>query len=267
MIEKVIHYCWFGKNPLPKSAIKCINSWKKFLPGYKIVEWNESNFDINLCKYTKQAHDCKQWAFVSDVARFWILYNFGGVYFDTDVELVKPIDDILSKGPFMGIELESSSTSQFLVAPGLGMAANPGLGMAANPGLGMAANPGLGIYKEVLDYYYSANFLDQNGNIIPHTVCTIVTSILVKHGLRFINDLQLIDEIYIYPSSYFCPLDYKTKQLVITDDTRSIHWYSASWFSKKQRLVSFIRFALLKILGKSLYYYLLNLYKSKFRKL
>ena len=104
MIPKIIHYCWFGRNPLPESAIKCINSWKKFFPDYEIKEWNEDNFDVNIIPYTAEAYEAKKYAFVSDYARFWILYHFGGIYFDTDVEVIKPFDDILERGPFMGRE-------------------------------------------------------------------------------------------------------------------------------------------------------------------
>lgn len=104
MIPKVIHYCWFGGNPLPNIAVKCINSWKKYFPDYEIIEWNESNFDLFSCDYCREAYDAKKWAFVSDYARFKILYEHGGVYFDTDVEVIKSMDDILQKGAFIGRE-------------------------------------------------------------------------------------------------------------------------------------------------------------------
>lgn len=104
MIPRTIHYCWFGRTPLPDKAKICIESWKKFMPDYEIKEWNEDNFDVNIIKYTAEAYKLKKYAFVSDYARFWILYHYGGVYFDVDVELIKPIDDILARGAFMGCE-------------------------------------------------------------------------------------------------------------------------------------------------------------------
>ena len=104
MIPKVIHYCWFGGNPLPELAKICIDSWKKYLPDYEIKEWNETNFDLDSCEYIREAYNCKKWAFVSDYARFWILYNYGGLYFDTDVEILNPLDDIIKCGSFMGNE-------------------------------------------------------------------------------------------------------------------------------------------------------------------
>ena len=124
MIPKVIHYCWFGGNPLPASAKKCIASWRKYLPDYEIKEWNESNFDVNIIPYTAEAYKAKKYAFVSDYARFWIFYKYGGLYFDTDVEVIKNMDDIIAKGPFMGCENEAKAGAtpvQLGVAPGLGL--------------------------------------------------------------------------------------------------------------------------------------------------
>jgi len=117
MIPKVIHYCWFGRNPLPSLAIKCIESWRKYLPDYEIKEWNEDNFDVNIIPYTQEAYQVGKYAFVSDYARFWILYKYGGLYFDTDVEVIKPMDDIIARGPFMGCEKDVSDTSVASVAP------------------------------------------------------------------------------------------------------------------------------------------------------
>ena len=129
MIPKIIHYCWFGRNPLPSLAIKCIASWKKYLPDYEIKEWNEDNFDVDVIPFTKEAYAAKKYAFVSDYARFKILYEEGGLYFDTVVEVIRPLDDIISKGAFMGCECDANDTSVASVAPGLGLGVNPGLGL------------------------------------------------------------------------------------------------------------------------------------------
>ena len=127
MIPKVIHYCWFGRNPLPDSALKCIESWKKYLPDYDIKEWNEDNFDVNIIPYTAEAYKLKKYAFVSDYARFWILYKYGGLYFDTDVEVIKPMDDIIARGPFMGLEKEDLSVEKRnLINSGLGLGMRKG---------------------------------------------------------------------------------------------------------------------------------------------
>lgn len=198
MIPKIIHYCWFGRNPLPELAVKCIASWKKFLPDYEIKEWNEDNFDVNIIPYTQEAYKVKKYAFVSDYARFWILYKYGGLYFDTDVEVIKPMDDIIAKGPFMGCENEVGS----------GMATT----LAVAPGLGLGVNPGLGLYKEMLDLYEKLHFIEEDNSFNLKTVVSYTTEILCNHGLRNTNEIQECAGIWIYPKEYFCPIDYETKK-------------------------------------------------------
>jgi hypothetical protein len=210
MIPKIIHYCWFGGNPLPKSAQKCIRSWKKYFPDYEIKEWNEQNFDVNSILYTRQAYERKKYAFVSDYARFHILYQYGGLYFDTDVEVIKPMDDLLAKGAFMGIEKDADK-----------------VGVAA--GLGLAAEPKMSIYKEIVDHYHQVPFVDEDGNQIPGTVVKHVTDVLIQKGFALKDEIQQVADIWIYPNEYFNPLEDATGKLTITPNTRSIHWYSKTW--------------------------------------
>lgn len=211
MIPKVIHYCWFGRNPLPPLAIKCIDSWKKYLPDYEIKEWNEDNFDVNIIPYTAQAYQAKKYAFVSDYARFWILYHYGGIYFDTDVEAIKPIDDIVEKGAFMGIEKDYN------------------YGITVAPGLGLGVEAGHPLYKEFMDYYSTYTFTDETGKMNMKTIVAYTTEILFKHGLSNVPGIQTIEGIKIYPSEYFCPRNTVTKRFHITESTRTIHHYAASW--------------------------------------
>lgn len=226
MIPKIIHYCWFGGNPLPPLAKKCIASWKKFFPDYEIKEWNESNFDINIIPYTKEAYEAKKYAFVSDYARFWILYHHGGLYFDTDVEVIKNMDNIIAKGPFMGREE--------IIRPGV------------NPGLGLGVNPGLGLYKEIIEKYSTLHFINQDGSLNQTTIVTYTTELLCNHGLKTINTIQNIAGISIYPKEYFCPKDYRTGKLTITDNSVSIHHYTESWKTNRQLVKQLI----IKLLGK-----------------
>lgn len=234
MIPKVIHYCWFGRNPLPESAKKCIASWRKFLPDYEIKEWNEDNFDVNIIPYTAEAYRMKKYAFVSDYARFWILYKYGGLYFDTDVEVIRPMDDIIARGPFMGCE-NAYDPSKDTGATTLDVA----------PGLGLGVNPGLGLYEEILASYKDLYFLLPDGTKNQVTVVKYTTDILVGHGLKYTDQIQQCAGVWIYPKEYFCPKDYKTGKLSITPNSRCIHHYSASWKSKKEQMM-------FKILGNNL---------------
>ena len=224
MIPKIIHYCWFGGNPLPPLAIKCINSWKKYLPDYEIIEWNETNFNINIIPYTKEAYKAKKYAFVSDYARFWILYNYGGLYFDTDVEIIKPIDDIIDYGSFMGCE--NLPDKPIAVAAGLGIGS-------------IVKHP---FYKDILSYYEGINFFNENGSYNQTTVVEYITNLLINKGLKNSSSIQMLDNIIIYPSEYFCPLDYQTSKLTITSNTRSIHHYCASWQSKTQKMYKYVAY-------------------------
>lgn len=225
MIPKIIHYCWFGRKPLPDLAIKCINSWKKFLPDYEIKEWNEDNFNVNMIPYTKEAYAAKKYAFVSDYARFWILYKYGGIYFDTDVEVIKNIDDIILKGPFMGLENNSDNQKIANVAPGLGL----------------GVNSGLSIYKKILNLYESSSFLNNNGSLNLKTVVEYTTELLTSYGLEEKDEIQFIEGIWIYPKEYFCPIDYKTKKYIETKNTRTIHHFAASWLPKEPILPYMVR--------------------------
>ena len=218
-IPKIIHYCWFGGQPLPNDVKKYIESWKKYCPEFEVKEWNEKNFDLASCDYVKEASSKKKWAFVSDYARFWILYNYGGIYFDTDVELIKPIDFIVNKGPFFACEY--------------------GIDNPINPGLGMAAPKGFALYKNVLDSYANDHFLI-DGTENEETIVTRVTKILKKDGYEGMGNIEKIDNIYIYPPEYFCPLNYDTGKMNITDKTLAIHHYTASWHSKLDNLIIFI---------------------------
>ncbi len=241
MIPKTIHYCWFGRGKKPKLARKCIKSWKKYCPDYEIIEWNEDNFDVNCNAYVKEAYEAKKYAFVSDYARFFILYHQGGVYFDTDVELIKPIDDMVAQGAFMGCEQDGCDLSQ-------GICKTNSFG-EVNPGLGIAAAPGLRLYEEILEFYQSLRFILEDGTYNEKTVVAYTTEILLSHGMKNVKEVQRVEEITIYPKEYLCPMDNNTGKLEITENTVSIHWYSKSWLDRKQRLISRIARPFHRIFG------------------
>lgn len=234
MIPQVIHYCWFGKGEKPRLAERCIASWKRFFPDHEILEWNESNYDVEKIPYIKEAYAAQKYAFVSDYARFDILYRYGGIYFDTDVEVICSFDDILANGAFMGCEQDGGG----------------GGGNMVNPGLGIAAAPGLGIYKEILDYYRTQSFLRTDGSADLTTVVERVTEILKQHGLEERAGIQMVDGITIYPAEYFNPLDSTTGRLMKTNNTHSIHWYSKSWLPQNIRFRCKITNVCRRVLGK-----------------
>ena len=213
MIPRIIHYCWFGHNPLPEFAQKCIESWKKYLPEYEIKEWNEDNFDVNIIQYTSEAYKEKKYAFVSDYARYWILYKYGGLYFDTDVEVIKPMDDIVGKGPFMGCEHR----------------AGRGRGIRVAPGLALGASKHMKIYEELIEMYSALHFVNEDGSYNQLNIVDRTTNLLREHGLEDIDNIQKVAEMTIYPVDYFCPMNRFTLKTSITERTVSIHHYDASW--------------------------------------
>ena len=215
MIPKVIHYCWFGGKPKPKSVLRCIDSWRKHCPDYDIKEWNEQNFDVNALPYTHDAYQDGKYAFVSDVARFWVLYHKGGVYFDTDVEVIKPIDDLVEHGPFMGWE-RADALGNVHVAPGLGL----------------AAPVGFPLYREILDGFAKLSYYIENDRWNPYTMIPLVTDILKEKGLRIDGSLQTVEGLIIYPADYLCPMDSLTGKISITNNTYTIHHYTMSWLPK-----------------------------------
>jgi len=217
MIPKIIHYCWFGKQPLDEKAKKCIQSWRKFFPDYEIKQWNEDNFDITSLAFMKHAYEDKKWAFVSDVARLMIIYEHGGIYFDTDVEVIASYDDILkelTKG-FMGFE-------------------STGL---INTGLGFGAEKGHPFLRELLTKYVNTDYSIYRDNL-SDIACTIITTdLLCANGLKQNNEKQTVCELDIYPAEFFSPIDYHTGKLKRCKKTHSIHWYSATWKNAEEQSI------------------------------
>lgn len=216
-IPKIIHYCWVGGNPKPKSVLYCIESWKKYCPDYEIKEWNESNYDFTKNVYMKQAYESKKWGFVPDYARLDIIYEYGGIYLDTDVELIKNLDDMLNYNSFFGFE--DTGEGDYFVACGLGF----------------GAKPHNQLIKELRDYYNSITFTNKDGllNLMPaprHNA-----SIFKKYGVLMNNSFQDFENNVFFPSDYFCPKVFKTGKTKITRHTHSIHHFSASWMDENIR--------------------------------
>ena len=205
-IPKIIHYCWIGGKPIPEHNRKIMESWKKFCPDYEIKEWNESNYDFTKNRYMREAFENKQWAFAPDYARLDIIYEHGGIYLDVDVELVKPLDDLLNLKGFAGFESEKF----------------------CNFGQGFGAKPKLPIIKKLRDCYENINFLNEDGSLNKIASPQYQTNYLLQKGLIQNNTKQEIDGLTIFPKEYFCPKSY-LGEINVTKNSYSIHHFDASW--------------------------------------
>lgn len=213
MIPKKIHYCWFGKASLPDSVQRCMESWKKFCPDYEIVEWNEENFDPAQYPYTKEAYEAKKWAFVSDVARLHALICQGGVYLDTDVELLGPLDSLLNYEGVVGFETEEQIGAGFI-----------------------ACRPGNLLMQRWLDTYKQGHFLKADGTLDLTPCVERLTALLAEDGLKKDNRFQIIDGCAVFPKEVFSPKDMETGKIVLTKNSLAVHHYDGSWLSKEEKL-------------------------------
>lgn len=227
MIPKKIHYCWFGRGEKPKLAKKCIESWKKYCPDYEIVEWNEDNFDINQNEYTKYCYENKKFAFLSDYARLMVVYKEGGIYFDTDVEVLRSFDDLLNNKAFVGFE-----TDEYV-----------------NTGVGFGAEKNNPVIEQMLREYDKLS--DGKSGTIG---CPILnTEALKKLGLKLNGQTQSLKDVTVYSAEYFNPYDAPTGRLSKSENTYSIHWYAASWLSKRKRLRCLVMKPVHRLFGKNIF--------------
>ncbi len=230
MIPKKIHYCWFGGNPLPADAQACIESWKKYCPDYEIIEWNEKNSDLTSIPYVREAYRNKSWAFVSDYIRLKALYTQGGIYMDTDVEVLKNLDAFLSSAGFFGFETDTE------ISTGI-----------------MAAEPGNSFIYELLCEYDTIHFQQTDGTLDMTTNVARVTRAAVRHGLKPDNTRQSFDGIDIYPKDWFCPKNNRSLEIRLTQNSHTIHHFAGSWVvSRKKRLYRRIKTFLGKHFGITL---------------
>ena len=213
MIPKVIHYCWFGRGQMPKLALKCIESWKKYCPDYEIKEWNEDNFDLDMYPYVREAYDARKFAFVTDVVRLYALYHEGGIYMDTDVEVIKPLDSLLQYDAVSGFE------SPTQIPTGL-----------------MACRDGQPLFKELLDEYNGIHFRRPDGTLDTTTNVIRISNTCKKYGLRLDNTLQTVRGFTLLPKDYLCPIDQDGHRLKLTSNTLCIHHFAGSWVTGWPRI-------------------------------
>ncbi|MCI8482538.1 MAG: glycosyl transferase [Clostridia bacterium] len=220
-IPLTIHYCWFGNKEKPAIVKKCIKSWQEKASNFEIREWNENNFDINMNQYVKEAYKMNQYAFLTDYARLWIIYNYGGIYLDTDVELLKNLDDLLKYEAFF------ASEDNFHISTGLGF----------------GAKKNNLLIKTLMNDYSNISFIQKDGKI-DRTTCPIRNTKTIKQ--YFNQDIKLeekvvLDNICFFSKEYFCPLDYETKEQNITSNTYAIHWYGQSWLTNFEKFKKIVK--------------------------
>lgn len=230
MIPKIIHYCWFGRGEKPEQATKCIESWKKYLPDYIIKEWNEDNLDISQNQYVLEAYENRKYAFVTDYVRLYALFTEGGIYMDTDVEVLGSYNPFLHHHAFSGFETDG----------------NVPTGM-------MAAEKGSLWAKELLDQYNDRKFVQDDGSLDMTTNTTVITNYMIEKGLILNNTYQDFPELCtMYPADYFCPKDHRTGKIRITKHTVCIHHFAGSWLNHSffNDLKHTIKCFLVKVVGE-----------------
>ena len=236
MIPKKIHYFWFGRNPKSELALKCIESWKQKLPDYEMIEWNEDTFDINENVFCKEAYEAKKWAFVTDYVRLKVLYEYGGIYMDTDVEVLDSLEDFLSNRAFSGFEDNCSVPTGIMASE--------------------AKHP---FFAELLAYYNNRHFTLEDGTYDVTTNVQIITETASNKGLRLDNTMQVVEDFAFYPNDYFCPMSWKTRKLNITKNTKTIHHFAGSWLSEDIRKSNKRYQFVVRLFGEKVADFLLNL--------
>ena len=207
LIPKTIHYCWFGRKPIPDKNRIWMESWYKYCPGYKFIEWNEDNYDVSKNKYMYQAYKNKKWGFVPDYARLDIIYQHGGIYLDTDVELVKNIDDLCYQKGFVGFQNR----------------------LRVNLGSGFGAVAGLDILKTMMEIYDNMEFEDKDGNLNLIASPKWQTQVLESYGLKKNGEHQCVAGLTVYPEKLLCGKNMYTRKILLKPYTMAIHHFEGSW--------------------------------------
>ena len=230
MIPKIIHYCWFGGKPLPDTAKKCINSWKEYLPDFEIVQWNESNFDIHSCAYVEQAYGTKKWAFVADYVRYYAVYHHGGIFLETDTEVIRSFDNLLNDSAYFGFGPVNMTIPTF------------------------GAEKGHPVLKDLMNYYHSHSFVMSNGELDLTTINVVTKNVLVdNYSLQMNGQTQLLSHgIKVYAKEYFFSTDWETGVITKNPNLYIIHYADASWLTEEQKKVVKIKRKYKNLFGDNL---------------
>ncbi len=236
VIPKIIHFCWLSGEPYPEKVARCIDSWKRILPEYEIILWNKDNFTITSVPWVKNACFAKKYAFAADYIRFYVLYNFGGIYLDSDVEVLKSFDEFLTNDYFFGFEYSGQVEAAVV-----------------------GAKKGLDWIKESIEWYNTHDFYDFISNNKQ-----IVCPTIMRYGFEKINRVQLVDVCekqyikngVVLPFDYFSPKNGFNGEIILSPNTHTIHHFNAGWISSVNvslKIKRFIHLALIKVLGRKLY--------------
>lgn len=212
MIPKIIHYCWFGRGEMPKLMKKCLKSWKKYCPDWKVVRWDEENFDVNSTLWTKQAYEARKYAFVTDYVRLWALDKYGGVYLDTDQELIKPLTPFLTHKAFFGF-LDNVNISAGVIG----------------------AEPEHPVMGELLSYYENRGFFSADGKADTKPNTNWMTQFFIHRGLRMDDSYQELEGVAVYPQTYFCPTSCVSPENLTGPKTVALHHWAMTWRSEKEK--------------------------------
>jgi glycosyltransferase len=240
MIPKKIHYCWFGGEEIPDTIKKCMASWKKNLEGYELIEWNSTNFDLSINEFAAEAYQARKWAFVSDYVRLYVLYHEGGIYLDTDIEVLKPFDALLDQRAFTGFESMGTIASWIF-----------------------GTEKGNPIFKTFLDYYENRSFVQADGsydttpNPIPLSrICK------EKYGMTNSPERQNLGDITVYPQEYFCAKSVIDGKIRVTENSYTIHHFEGTWQTPNEKLMKKIKYIVFNVLGDSLYPFIRRMYRK-----
>lgn len=230
MIPKIIHYIWFGGNPFQEKVAYCMETWKKYLPDYEFMLWNEKSFDVNSVRFTREAYENKKWAFVSDYVRIYALYNYGGIYLDTDIEVLRSLDNLLNNRMILGTD-DAGYLTAF-----------------------MASERFHPYWKSILDYYEGSSFVLKDGKLNMEVNNTFLQNELEKYGYRVSNSFQKLKEgIVVFPDDYFHVVSLADGSIHKTENSYAIHWHTLLWISPTRRLIRFVRLNILApVLGRKL---------------
>jgi mannosyltransferase OCH1-like enzyme len=229
MIPRTIHCCWFGGGAKPQIALSCIGSWRKLMPEYEIVEWSEDNFDVGCNRYVREAYEARLYAFVTDYVRLYAIYNYGGIYMDTDVEVIRPLDEFLRLGAFTGFE-DGENVPTGIIAGEMGCPA----------------------IRDLLEDYGGRRFIVPGGRFDTTTNVAAITGYFLRHGLVQDNSLQTVNGVTIYPREYFCPKNCRTIETKVSENTYAIHHFAGSWLPAWKRRRAEIRKKIRSFLAKKL---------------